>query len=110
MKEFYIAGVQHHKSAECINELSVGTTLEMIPEPTNSYDSNAVQLNYLGDTRLTMLGYVPAKFSANISVKIELSPDLECRISELNPTAKPWERIKVQIGLPEEFDALTKEL
>lgn len=92
-KEFFVAGVQHHDLAQVVNELEVGDDLELIPEPTNKYDPNAIQIK---DCLGTMLGYVPRKFSAEISAKLELT-ELVCTITELNKENKPWEMLKVKI-------------
>jgi hypothetical protein len=49
-----------------------------------------------------MLGYVKGKLSADISAFIEVTGDeqvVKCVITELNPSAKPWEWIKVKIDV-----------
>jgi len=93
-KEFYIAGVKFHKLHTIINELKVGNILRLIPEPENPYDPNAVRIE---DWHDTMLGYVPKKFSSEISVRFDIDLNFECVITELNPGAKPWEQCKVVI-------------
>ena len=92
-KKFFIAGVQHHQMASVIKDLSEGDELDIVPEPTNQYDPNAVRLEING----TMLGYVPKKFSAEVSAMLEADPDLECIITMLNKNAKPWEQCEVVI-------------
>lgn len=98
--EFYVAGVQHHQLKTCINEVQVGDELEMIPEPTNKYDPNAIQLLYpTGDEEFTMVGYVPAskgEYSAKVSAEMMIR-DLKCIVTEINPSAKTWEQLKVAI-------------
>ncbi len=39
-------------------------------EPTNKYDPNAVRLEFNGESRVYMVGYVPAKMSASVSAFI----------------------------------------
>ena len=106
-QEFYIAGVQHHKSHEVIGELKKETNLSLVPEPTNKFDPNAIAIKHTssGTHRVsTMLGYVPAKFAAAIGAQMVIhEDDLQCTITELNPAAKPWERIKVLIATDEEM-------
>ena len=95
MREFYIAGVQFHELKRIINALEEGDLLTLVPEPTNKFDPNAVAI-VAGDV---MCGYVPKKFSAEISALIEVDgvDNLTCEIVELNPSAKPWEQCKVEI-------------
>lgn len=106
-REFYVAGVQFHNSSQVINDLKVGDILELNPDPENKFDSNAVEIIYGFETSESlenvMLGFVPKKFSAEISAAIEISNisenemNVTCKITEVTPSNKPWERIKVII-------------
>jgi hypothetical protein len=44
-----------------------------------------------------MCGYVPKKFSSEVTAAFEVGISLECVIVELDKTAKPWEQCKVEI-------------
>ncbi len=98
MKEFYIAGVQFHESARVQDKFTEGTELILRPEPNNKYDPNAVALIYndedLGDV---MVGYVPAKFSGEVSATLLTADNVKCVLTEVNLNAKTWERFKVDI-------------
>ena len=105
-KEFYIAGVKFHRMNEVLGKLGVGDNLTLSPEPENKFDPNAVRIQYeslpklddgYSDVNSVMLGYVPKKFSSEISAMFEIGLNLECIITELNKTAKPWEMCKVVI-------------
>ena len=89
---FYVAGVRFHKLNTCIKEIEVGQKLTLEPEPTNKFDPNAIKILY----KDIMLGYVPAKLAAEVLVSIELGK-VECTVKQINPTKKPWERLKVSI-------------
>lgn len=91
-KKFFIAGVQHHDLHKVIKNLSVGDLLDLVPEPTNKYDPNAVRIEYDG----TMCGYVPKKFSSEVSAMFEYGDPI-CIIKTLDPSAKPWEWCEVTI-------------
>lgn len=102
-KEFFIAGVQFRSKDEiekAMNYLEEGCFLRLEPEPTNKYDSNAVKITlFSGDLddnekEPVFLGYIPAKFSAEVSASLEIG-DVVCKVTQLNPTAKPWEKIRV---------------
>jgi hypothetical protein len=101
-RTFYIAGVQFrpkediNKNMKCIE---VGDILELIPEPENKFDPNAVKICYedLENPDIIHLGYVPKKFSAEVAALLEADIYLECIVEEINPAAKPWEVCKVII-------------
>lgn len=92
--EFFIAGVQHHDSYKVLHNIKVDDFLQMVLEPTNKYDPNAVRL-YFNDT---MIGFVPARLSAEVSALVT-SPDTlySCKIIEFNKDSKPWDQFKVCI-------------
>ena len=108
--EFFIAGVQHHEYKSCINDLIEGMKLMLIPEPDNKFDPNAVKIvadsilyeNDLDTHKSFMLGYVPAKIASPVGAMLEIHDNVTCTITELNPSAKPWEMIKVLIKPEEE--------
>ena len=93
-KKFFIAGVQHHELHEVIGDLKEDDELDLICEPDNKFDPNAIRI----EIEDTMLGYVPKKFSAEVSAALEVGHDLECKITKLTPSAKPWEQCEVTIA------------
>ena len=104
--EFYVAGVQHHNLHSYLDEIEVGFPLNMVPEPENKYDHNAVKLVYCAaDESLAMIGYVPGKISATVTAFIRVCPEPVCIITELNKEEKPWKQIKVIIREYEDGDA-----
>lgn len=102
-REFYVAGVQFHESDQCINDLEVGMELYLAPDPNNRYDPNAVEIRYIkeGDSTYeptVMLGFVPKRFAGEVAAAWSIDSDkVTCKITELTPSAKPWERIKVTV-------------
>jgi len=92
--EFYIAGVQHHESYKCQDTMAVDDYLSMVLEPTNTYDPNAVRLEFED----IMIGYVPARLSPEVAALVTDPGNLyACRLVEFNKDNKPWERFKVSI-------------
>ena len=97
-KTFFIAGVQHHPGMrEVIKDLKVGTVLDLVPDPENKYDPNAVRIEY----EENMLGYVPMKISAEVSGLMEVE-ELYCAIEKIDPSASPWEQCEVTVQVKEE--------
>jgi len=95
---FFIAGVQHHQMHKVLKNMEEGDHLQLVLEPTNKYDPNAVRIERPQlDGEDVMCGYVPRKFSSEVTAAFEIGLTLECVIVELNKTAKPWEQCKVEI-------------
>lgn len=102
--KFYIAGVQHHQMHKVLDKLEEGFYLQLETESTNKYDPNAVKIIFPESQRDVMCGYVPMKFSSEVSSMLELDKILECVIVTFNKTAKPWERCEVEIREIEEVE------
>ena len=105
--EFYIAGVQFHEAKKVLNKMQVRDVLMIKPEPTNKYDPNAVGLIFEDvdedyNIENVMLGYVPKKFSSEVSAFLELNENVICELTEVNKDKKPWEQLKVVIKAAEE--------
>lgn len=96
-REFYIAGVQYHEMKNVIGTLEEGDSLDLIPEPSNKYDPNAVRIEVMHLGASVMLGYVPRKFSPEVRAALDIGTDLQCQITRLSPAAKPWEQCMVCI-------------
>jgi len=95
--EFYIAGVKFHQYKDVLNDVSEGNVLQLIPEPTNKYDPNAVQIHFDNGDKSAFIGFVPKKFSSEISALLEVGIDLECKLTKFTKDAKPWEIFEVEI-------------
>lgn len=91
-RQFYVAGVQHHDLNDVIDDLEEGDDLDLVPEPDNKYDSNAVKIMFDG----VMLGYVPQKFSAEVSAALQIG-DVACTILTLDKNEKPWKMLEVAV-------------
>ena len=104
MRKFFIAGVQFHEMKNVKNKIQKDDELILTAEPSNKYDPNAVRIEFDEGEGPVMLGYVPKKFSSEISAMIEVGKELECIVVTMNPAAKQWEMCEVVIKeLDEEF-------
>jgi len=92
-RKFFIAGVKFHDLHKVIKEVEVGQTLTLKPDPTNKYDPNAIEI-WIGET---MVGFVPKKFSAEVAALLGVDLDIECVVTQVNPSAKTWEQCEVII-------------
>lgn len=102
--EFYVAGVKFHQLKECIDDIKVGDFLNLVLEPTNKYDPNAVRIEYCTIEKSFMLGYVPAKISASVTADMMIS-NLRCEVIEVNPKEKPWVQLKVALFVDQDVSS-----
>lgn len=107
-RQFFIAGVQFRPRAEinaAVERMQVGDQLHLEPEPTNKFDPNAVKIIFNvtdngEDITPLFLGYVPKKFSSEISALLGIDVPVICTVDEVNSSAKTYEMIKVTVSIP----------
>jgi len=123
-RQFFIAGVQFRPAAEIAmakKALQVGDQLHLEAEPTNKFDPNAVKIIFDmtdngEDATPLFLGYVPKKFSSEVSALLGIGAPLTCTVDEVNSAAKTYEMIKVTVAIlvdeiegGDEDDAITSD-
>lgn len=89
---FKISGAQHWDAAKVLGKLKVGDKIDLVAEPDNPYDPNAVALYAHG----AKLGYFPAEHNELISLFMYYGhPDvLEARLLKVDPEADPWDQLR----------------
>lgn len=90
-----LAGFRHHAAAEVFDELRVGHALELVREPHNPHDANAISVSWRG----RKLGYVPRRDNAALAWAMDRGETPRARISRLAPEAPRSRRIEVEITL-----------
>lgn len=115
-RTFFIAGVQfrpRHEIDSASKLMNVGDQLGLVPEPENKFDPNAVKIEYNTETAdgivSTFLGYVPRKFSSEVSAMLGIGAPIICTVDEVNPDAKTYEMIKVTVQIPVEEEESEEE-
>ncbi len=110
-RQFFIAGVKFRPAAEiheAAKEMKVGDTLYLIPEPTNKFDPNAVMIkakykSIVHDFEVekeSFLGYVPKKFSSEVSGMLSIGAPVECKVVAVNLDKSTWEMFLVEVSIP----------
>lgn len=91
----HIAGFSHWEGCLVLEELKVGSKLDMEREATNPHDHNAIAL-YYGDTKL---GYIPAAHNEEIAKFFDLGHDdiFEARVQSKNPDTHPEHQVRVVV-------------
>lgn len=84
-------------------ELELGSTVNIIPEPDNVFDENALRID---DISGGQVGYVPAELAAKLAPKISSNNwfVLKARVAELDIEPSGWANIYIEItlGVPQE--------
>lgn len=90
-----LAGYQHHAASRVFTELRVGDRLELVREPDNPHDANAIRVEWRGHK----LGYVPRADNAALAWAMDRGAPVGARISALRDHANPRLRIELEVFL-----------
>lgn len=95
IEDFHLAGFAYYDGLDVIEELKLGTSLEMLAEPTNPYDSEAVVILYQGKK----LGYIPKHKNSLISRLLFYGHGdiLEARVQMIDLTEHPERQLRVVV-------------
>ncbi|HUK03540.1 MAG TPA: HIRAN domain-containing protein [Burkholderiales bacterium] len=88
-----LAGFRYAEAAAVWPELREGDALELVREPGNPRDANAVRVDWRGHK----LGYVPRRENAAVAWALDRGAPLRARVSRLEEHANPARRIGFEI-------------
>ena len=88
-----LAGYRYGEGAEVWPLLREGDALELVPEPGNAHDANAVRVEWRG----RKLGYVPRRQNAALAWGLERGTLLRARVSRLVEHPNPARRIEFEV-------------
>ena len=88
-----LAGFRYAEAARVWPQLREGDALELVREPDNPYDANAVRVDWQGHK----LGYVPRRENAAIAWGLDRGAPLRARVSRLAQHPNPARRIGFEI-------------
>jgi hypothetical protein len=88
-----LAGFRHAEAAALWPQLRAGDALELVREPDNPHDANAVRVDWRGHK----LGYVPRRENAAVAWGLDRGVRLRARISRLDEHPNPARRIGCEI-------------
>lgn len=92
---FYIAGIKHYQNEQELKSLMVGIKLEIVREPNNPYDTNAIALY---TTNKNKLGYIPKSQNNKIAKCIDSGDILKVEVIGIDHTANSWEKVLCRIS------------
>ena len=88
-----LAGFRYHEAAAAWPELAVGDRLDLVREPANPHDANAVRVEWRG----RKLGYVPRAENAALAWAMDRGERVTARISALREHRNPRMRIEFEV-------------
>lgn len=74
-----LAGFRHHEAASLWNDMKVGDVLQLVREPANAHDANAVRVEWRGH----MLGYVPRAQNQALAWAMDRGEPVTARIAAM---------------------------
>jgi hypothetical protein len=91
-----LAGFRHYDGGEVLRELKPGDRLELVREPENPYDANAVRVEWRG----VKLGYVPRRDNAAVARQLDRGTALEARLAGIRENRNRSVRLEFEVVTP----------
>ena len=91
-----LAGIRHYEAGEIWRDMSAGDRLEMVREPGNPHDSNAVRVEWRG----RKLGYLPRADNAAVARQLDRGATLEARIAQMKENRNRSLRLELEVVAP----------
>lgn len=91
-----LAGFRHYEGVELWRDMKTGDRLQLVREPDNPYDANAVRVEWRG----VKLGYVPRRDNAAVARQLDRGAALEARVASLHENRNRSVRIEFEIVAP----------
>lgn len=88
-----LAGFRYSEAAALWPMLRLGDALELVREPDNRFDPNAVRVEWRG----RRLGYVPRRENAALAWGLDRGAPLRARLSRLAAHPNPARRIEFEV-------------
>lgn len=101
-RDFFIVGIRHTsgcegKDCQMRPALKVSMKLKLIPEPSNEYNPDAIQV-YTENGKI--LGYIPRYYSKSIHRRLDKGMTYECIVVETNSQLGCQQCVKVKLIMP----------
>ena len=88
-----LAGFQYHSGAALWGQLAEGDALDLMREPGNPHDVNAVRVEWRGQ----MLGYLPRRENRAVAAAMDGGEAVAARIARLREHRNPWQRVLIEV-------------
>lgn len=91
-----LAGFRHYDGGEVLRSLKPGDRLELVREPDNPYDANAVRVEWRG----IKLGYVPRRDNTAVARQMDRGAALEARLAGMRENRNRSVRLEFEVVAP----------
>ena len=88
-----LAGFRYHEAKAVFADLRLGDRLDLVREPDNPHDANAVRVEWRGKK----LGYVPRRQNAALAWAMDRGEAVSARVSRIRKHRNPQERIQFEV-------------
>lgn len=88
-----LAGSQFYALSDAWSRLQVGDWLQLIREPGNRHDANAIRVEWQGQ----QLGYLPRAHNPPLAAAMDRGLKLIARIRRLTEHPDPWQRVELEV-------------
>ncbi|MBI5901455.1 MAG: HIRAN domain-containing protein [Rhodocyclales bacterium] len=88
-----LAGFKYHAGEDLWPELREGDRLDLVREPDNDYDANAVRVEWRGNK----LGYLPRAENRAVAAAMDNGDKVDARIAKLRQHRNPWQRMLIEV-------------
>ncbi len=88
-----LAGFRYHEAKAVLPMMKPGDVLSLVREPDNTYDANAVRVEWQGHK----LGYVPRRENSALAWAMDRGQGVTARVSRLQRHRNPRERIEFEV-------------
>ena len=93
VQESPLAGFQYYEGKALWDMMRVGDPLQLVREPRNPHDANAVRIEWRGE----MLGYIPRRENADVARQMDLGAPVKARVVRLTEARNPWQRVRFEV-------------
>ena len=90
-----LAGFRYAEASQVWSELRLGDALELVREPDNPHDRNAVRVDWRG----RKLGYVPRAENAALAWAMDRGESVRARISRLQQHRNGRRRLEFEVTI-----------
>lgn len=88
-----LAGSQYYRLDQLQENMRVGDALELVREPDNRHDKNAVSVRWRGQA----LGYLPRKENRAVAKALDDGESVRATVEKLTADADPWKRLRISV-------------
>ncbi|GAB1407134.1 hypothetical protein MASR1M8_10530 [Thermomonas brevis] len=88
-----VAGIGYANALDCLDEIVVGDPLELVREPANPHDPNAIRIEWSG----RKLGYVPRRSNAGLARLLDRCAMLDARLTRVERAGQGWPVVEFRV-------------